>query len=122
MRILKLLEGLYQELKTYNENVAKNEKRHDMKTVVLSKKSSLPPEYNWIKLQLFTRGITHADISQKLGYSTGYISQVICGVRKNKDIQNGLTKMLGYQSWEQLLEEANAQSQTNKKKERQTKK
>lgn len=110
MKLLKLLEGLYQELKTYNEYVAKKEKEEQRGNYLLSKSASsaysLPPEYHWIKLQLFQRNIRHKDIARKANCTTQLVSQVICGQRKSANVRTAIAEMLGYAAYEELVEAA----------------
>ena len=100
MKLLKLLEGLYQELKTYNEYVAKKEKEEQRGNY------SLPPEYHWIKLQLFQRNISYKDIARKANCTTQLVSQVICGQRKSANVRTAIAEMLGYAAYEELVEAA----------------
>jgi len=105
MRLFKLLEGLYRELKIYNEHIARTEEEkargnNSFKTATSA--YSLPPEYRWIKLQLFQKNITQTEIARKANCTNQLVSQVICGQRKSEKVKNVIANMLGYESYEQL--------------------
>jgi hypothetical protein len=74
MKLFKLLEGLYTELKIYNEREVKREEEERRGTQLFSKPApsaySVLSEYWWIKLQLFHRNIRHKDITRKANCTT----------------------------------------------------
>jgi ribosome-binding protein aMBF1 (putative translation factor) len=114
MKLFKLLEGLYTELKTYNEREAKKEEekrrgKHSFSNLT-PPSHSMTPEYHWIKLQLFQQNISHEDIAQKANCTTSMVSQVICGVKKSKKVESALARILGYATYQDLMEAASAQS------------
>jgi hypothetical protein len=110
MKLFKLLEGLYTELKTYNERETKREEEERRGTQLFSKPTptaySVPPEYRWIKLQLFQRNIRHKDIARKANCTTQFVSQVICGQRNSENVRAILAQMLGYATYQDLMEAA----------------
>jgi hypothetical protein len=105
MKLLKLLEGLYHELKTYNENVAqeKQKGRNGGRHYVTGMSS---PEYCWIKFQLHLRNIPLKEIEAKTGYSNSYVSLVLNGNVRCEKIEAAFAEMLGYESFEKLWEAA----------------
>jgi len=107
MKLLKLLEGLYHELKTYNElEIEKKEKRN--------RKSRLFNSYGhhctnlkqyeclWIRSQLFLQAISITDIALKANRSTSIVSLVLSGELRCEEVEAILAKLLGYESFDTL--------------------
>ena len=66
----------------------------------------MPPERCWIKFQLNLRGIKHKEIAQKAKTTEAFISLVICGRRKSKNVESVLAEVLGYPSFKALWADA----------------
>jgi hypothetical protein len=66
----------------------------------------MPPEGSWIKYQLDLRNIKLEAVAQQANRSTSMVSQVICGVKKSERVGKALAVMLGYASYEALMEAA----------------
>jgi transcriptional regulator with XRE-family HTH domain len=62
-----------------------------------------PKEGMWIKYQLGLRDISLTDFAQRQGVSTATVSDVLRGKRKSAPIEQGVSKLLGYPSFEQMI-------------------
>jgi len=102
MKILKLLEGLYKELKTYNEYIALIEKD---KLQTISPQYFLSP-FDWIKYQLKLKKIKLVDIAKKTNRTKTTVSSVLNSKRESAHIKSAVAELLGYKSWQHLLEDA----------------
>jgi len=75
-----------------------------------SSKNTMPPEGSWLKFQLDLRNIKLEAVAQKARRSVSMVSQVITGVKNSESVKITLAKLLGYASYEDLLEEAQRQT------------
>jgi len=64
------------------------------------------PESCWIKYQLDLRNIKYDVVAEKARCSIQFVSMVICGKRKSKNVEAVLAEMLGYQSYKHLWADA----------------
>jgi hypothetical protein len=70
----------------------------------------MPPEGCWIKYQLDLRNIKLDAIARRANRSLSLVSSVIRGIRNSKAVELALAKMLGYATYQDLMEAASAQS------------
>jgi hypothetical protein len=70
----------------------------------------MPPEGCWIKYQLDLRNIKMEDVAKKARRSVAMVSRVVCGVKKSKKVESALARILGYATYQDLMEAASAQS------------
>jgi transcriptional regulator with XRE-family HTH domain len=108
MRLLKLLEGLYQELKKYNEIEAQKEERRQEKILLLGTHNypKVPfPIYVglFIRNQLALKNLRVKDIAQKAKCTMSLVSQVLNGDLRSEKIEGILAESLGYESFGQLI-------------------
>ena len=66
----------------------------------------IPPENCWIKYQLNLRNIKYEVIAQKANRTLHFVSMVVCGRRRSQYIGSILAGLLGYGSYEELMEAA----------------
>lgn len=66
-----------------------------------------PATGKWISYQLKRRGCTHADVARVAGITRAATSQVLNGKRSSIRVYGALCKVLGYQSFDDLLAAAN---------------
>jgi intergrase/recombinase len=71
-----------------------------------SKEHPMPPEGCWIKYQLDLRNIKLEEVAQKAHRSVSMVSRVICGVKKSEKVEKALAQMLGYATYQNLMEAA----------------
>jgi transketolase N-terminal domain/subunit len=106
MNLLKLLEGLYHELKTYNENEAQK-KAH--RRTMLSVSHSWPCTYltlqecTWIKTELFLHEVNLETVAQKANVSIGMVSHFLKGRKDSEKVKKALAEILGYESFEKVV-------------------
>jgi hypothetical protein len=66
----------------------------------------MPPEGSWIRYQLDLRNIKLEAVAQKSHRTVSMVSQVICGIKNSAAVGRALAQMLGYASYEDLMEAA----------------
>jgi hypothetical protein len=66
----------------------------------------MPPEGSWLKYQLDLRNIKLEAVAKKANRSASMVSQVICGVKKSKKVESALALILGYATYQDLMEAA----------------
>ena len=69
----------------------------------------MSPERCWIKYRLNLNNIKYEEIAQKAKRTAAFVSMVICGERRSEKVEAALAAMLGYPSYEQLMEAASRQ-------------
>jgi hypothetical protein len=70
----------------------------------------MPPEGSWIKYQMDLRNIKMDAVARRAGRSLSLVSSVIRGIRNSKAVGTALARMLGYATYQDLMEAASAQS------------
>ena len=65
-------------------------------------------ETHRIKYQMALKGITQSAIARYARYSQPMVSQVLHGGKQSKNVQKVLAGSLGYESFDQLLNEIEA--------------
>jgi transcriptional regulator with XRE-family HTH domain len=71
-----------------------------------------PKDGLWIVYQLRLAGIRQADFAARLGVSTATVSKVLAGRTKSARIETALCKVLGYESFEAMLDAAKGKGRT----------
>jgi hypothetical protein len=66
----------------------------------------MPPEGSWLKYQLDLRNTKLEAVAKKADRSTSMVSQVICGVKNSEKVEAALARMLGYATYQDLMETA----------------
>jgi predicted transcriptional regulator len=61
----------------------------------------------WIKYQMSLKGITQFAIARYAGCSQPMVSQVLHGRKRSANVQSALIRVLGYDSFKKLIEDAN---------------
>jgi hypothetical protein len=69
----------------------------------------MPPEGSWIKYQMDLRNIKMDAVARKANRSLSLVSSVIRGIRNSKAVGTALAQMLGYPSYQDLMDAASAQ-------------
>jgi len=111
MKLLKLLEGLYQELKKYNEIEAQKEARKQKRSLLLDSHNTphiplTPQEGLGIKRMLSSLNIKYNDIALKANRSKAMVTQLLNGAWRSERVEEVLCKTLGYETFGQLREAA----------------
>ena len=70
----------------------------------------MSPEGCWVKFQLDLRNIKLEAVAKRAGVTVGQVSRVICGTRKTINVKNVLATMLGFSTYEDLMETARLQT------------
>jgi transcriptional regulator with XRE-family HTH domain len=115
MKILKLLEGLYHELKTYNERERQKDEKRNKRSHLFNSRGHhcvnlKQHECLWIRDQLFLKDLRITDIALKANRSPSLVSQVLCGELRSEEVEAILAKSLGYESFD-ILQAAAAKAE-----------
>jgi hypothetical protein len=70
----------------------------------------MPPEGSWLKYQLDLRNIKLDAVARKANRSLSLVSSVIRGIRNSKAVGLALARILGYATYQDLIEAARLQS------------
>jgi len=101
MRVLKLLEGLYQELKTYNEQNERMLKKDEFKNDGFRGRRLTFED--WVYKQLNKREITLGEIASKNQLVKGIFIDAIKGIFRAPKHEKALCEALGYISFEAMV-------------------
>jgi hypothetical protein len=66
----------------------------------------MPPEGSWIRFQLDLRNIKMLEVAQKANRSLSLTSEVIRGIKNSEAVGKALASILGFASYEDLMEAA----------------
>jgi len=64
------------------------------------------PEGSWIKFRLDLLNVKYVEVAAKANRSVTFVSEVIRGVKNSKAVGAALAQILGFPSYEELLEAA----------------
>jgi hypothetical protein len=64
------------------------------------------PESCWIRYKLELSGLTQRDIAKRAHRSWALVSKVINGDKRSPKVEATLSQILGYDTWDQLMQAA----------------
>lgn len=76
-------------------------------------KNPTPPEGSWIRFQLDLRNIKLKEVALKADRSIQMVSEVITGVKNSKAVGAALAWILGFDTYEDLMETARREAKRN---------